>query len=54
MPSSTLSTDSNLAFIEVLPVDDALEPWFSCVALSDEDVATTLMVFEESLKEAKH
>jgi len=38
----------------VLPVDDALEPWFSCAAHSDEDVATTLMVFEESLKEAKH
>lgn len=38
----------------VLPVDDALEPFFLCAALSDEDVATTLMVFEESLKEAKH
>jgi glutamate-1-semialdehyde 2,1-aminomutase len=38
----------------VLPVDDALEPWFLCAALSDEDVATTLAVFEESLKEAKH
>ncbi len=33
----------------VLPVDDALEPWFVCAALSDEDVATTLTVFEESL-----
>jgi glutamate-1-semialdehyde 2,1-aminomutase len=38
----------------VLPVDDALEPWFLCAALSDEDVATTLAVFEESLREAKH
>jgi glutamate-1-semialdehyde 2,1-aminomutase len=38
----------------VLPVDDALEPWFLCAALSDEDVATTLSVFEDALKEAKH
>jgi glutamate-1-semialdehyde 2,1-aminomutase len=38
----------------VLPVDDALEPWFLCAALSDEDVATTLAAFEDSLKEAKH
>jgi len=38
----------------VLPVDDALEPFFLCAAHSDEDVATTLAVFEESLREAKH
>lgn len=38
----------------VLPVDDALEPFFLCAALSDEDVATTLTVFEEALQEAKH
>jgi hypothetical protein len=37
----------------VLPVDDAKEPFFLCAALSDEDVATTLAVFEESLREAK-
>ena len=36
----------------VLPSPDALEPWFLCAALSNEDVATTLMVFEESLDEA--
>ncbi len=36
----------------VLPHPDALEPWFPNAALSDEDVATTLMVFEESLDEA--
>jgi glutamate-1-semialdehyde 2,1-aminomutase len=38
----------------VLPVDDALEPFFLCAALTDEDVAITLTVFEESLREAKH
>ncbi len=36
----------------VLPHPDALEPWFPNAALDDEDVATTLMVFEESLDEA--
>jgi glutamate-1-semialdehyde 2,1-aminomutase len=36
----------------VLPVDDALEPWFMCAALSDEDVASTLMAFDEALAEA--
>ncbi len=36
----------------VLPNPDALEPWFLNASLSDEDVATTLMVFEESLTEA--
>lgn len=30
----------------------ALEPWFVCAAHSDEDVAKTLHVFEESLTEA--
>ncbi len=33
----------------VMPCPDALEPWFVCAAHSDEDVATTLQVFEESL-----
>jgi glutamate-1-semialdehyde aminotransferase len=37
----------------VFPVDDALEPWFVCAAHTDEDVAKTLQVFEESLEEAK-
>jgi glutamate-1-semialdehyde 2,1-aminomutase len=36
----------------VMPCPDALEPWFICAAHSDEDVATTLQVFEESLTEA--
>ena len=35
----------------VMPCPDALEPWFICAAHSDEDVATTLQVFEESLSE---
>jgi len=36
----------------VMPCPDALEPWFTCAAHTDEDVATTLQVFEESLAEA--
>jgi glutamate-1-semialdehyde 2,1-aminomutase len=36
----------------VMPSPDAYEPWFLCAALSDEDVATTLQVFEEALGEA--
>jgi glutamate-1-semialdehyde 2,1-aminomutase len=36
----------------VMPVDDAKEPWFLCAALSDEDVATSLTAFEDSLSEA--
>lgn len=36
----------------VMPCPDALEPWFTCSALTDDDVATTLSVFEESLGEA--
>lgn len=36
----------------VMPCPDALEPWFTCAAHSDEDVATTLQVFEESLTES--
>ncbi len=36
----------------VMPCPDALEPWFTCAAHSDEDVATTLQVFDESLVEA--
>ena len=36
----------------VMPVDDALEPWFLSAALSDEDVATTLTAFEDALVEA--
>jgi glutamate-1-semialdehyde 2,1-aminomutase len=33
----------------VMPCPDALEPWFICAAHTDEDVAETLQVFEESL-----
>jgi glutamate-1-semialdehyde 2,1-aminomutase len=36
----------------VMPCPDALEPWFICAAHTDEDVATGLQVFEESLTEA--
>ena len=36
----------------VMPCPDALEPWFVCAAHTDEDVATTLQVFEEALVEA--
>jgi len=35
----------------VMPCPDALEPWFVCAAHTDEDVATTLEVFEEALTE---
>ncbi|MGD2044256.1 MAG: aminotransferase class III-fold pyridoxal phosphate-dependent enzyme, partial [Acidimicrobiia bacterium] len=35
----------------VMPCPDALEPWFICAAHTDEDVATTLQVFEEALTE---
>jgi glutamate-1-semialdehyde 2,1-aminomutase len=35
----------------VMPCPDALEPWFISAAHSDEDVATTLQVFEEALTE---
>jgi glutamate-1-semialdehyde 2,1-aminomutase len=36
----------------VLPVDDAREPLFLSAAHTDEDIATTLTAFEESLAEA--
>ena len=36
----------------VMPCPDALEPWFVCAAHTDDDVATTLQVFDESLAEA--
>ncbi len=36
----------------VMPVDDALEPWFLCAAHDDDDVALSLQAFEESLSEA--
>ncbi len=36
----------------VLPSPDAHEPWFLAAAHSDEDVATTLQIFEEALDEA--
>lgn len=36
----------------VMPVDDAREPWFTCSAHTDEDVAETLQAFQEGLKAA--
>ncbi|NND03767.1 MAG: aspartate aminotransferase family protein [Acidimicrobiia bacterium] len=36
----------------VMPSPEAHEPWFLAAAHTDEDVATTLQVFEESLDEA--
>lgn len=36
----------------VMPCPDALEPWFVCAAHSDDDIAVTLQVFEESLEGA--
>ncbi len=36
----------------VMPCPDALEPWFVCAAHSDDDVAKTLEVFQESLTES--
>ena len=36
----------------VMPCPDALEPWFVCAAHTDEDVATSLEAFEDSLAEA--
>ncbi|MEX1038731.1 MAG: aspartate aminotransferase family protein [Acidimicrobiia bacterium] len=36
----------------VMPCPDAKEPWFVCAAHTEEDVATSLQVFEESLVEA--
>ncbi len=35
----------------VMPCPDALEPWFVCAAHTDDDVATTLQVFDEALSE---
>jgi glutamate-1-semialdehyde 2,1-aminomutase len=37
----------------VQPDADGREPWFLCYALSDEDVAETLTVFEASVKAVK-
>jgi glutamate-1-semialdehyde 2,1-aminomutase len=36
----------------VMPCPDAREPWFVCAAHTEEDVATSLQVFEDSLGEA--
>ncbi len=38
----------------VLPDSDGREPWFLCYALSEEDVAETLNIFNDSVKAAKH
>lgn len=50
---STLYDDTCFKMIEkgVMPCPDALEPWFVSAAHSEEDVATTLQVFEEALSE---
>ncbi len=37
----------------VLPDSDGREPWFLCYALSEEDVAETLNIFNDSVKAAK-
>ena len=37
----------------VQPDADGREPWFLCYSLSEEDVARTLQVFEDSLRELK-
>jgi glutamate-1-semialdehyde aminotransferase len=34
----------------VMPDADGREPWFLCYALSEEDVAETLNVFEDAVK----
>ncbi len=50
---STLYDDTCFKMIEkgVMPCPDALEPWFISAAHSEEDVATTLQVFEDALTE---
>jgi len=35
----------------VLPDSDGREPWFLCYALSEEDVAETLNIFNDAVKE---
>ena len=37
----------------IQPDADGREPWFLCYALSEEDVAETLNVFNDAVKEAK-
>jgi glutamate-1-semialdehyde 2,1-aminomutase len=37
----------------VLPDSDGREPWFLCYALSEEDVAETLNIFNDAVKAAK-
>jgi glutamate-1-semialdehyde aminotransferase len=37
----------------VMPDSDGREPWFLCYALSEEDVAETLNVFNDSVKAVK-
>ena len=37
----------------VMPDSDGREPWFLCEALSEEDVAETLNVFNDSVKAVK-
>jgi glutamate-1-semialdehyde 2,1-aminomutase len=42
-----------LAMRGVLPDSDGREPWFLCYALTEEDVAETLNIFNDSVKAAK-
>ena len=42
----------NMIVKGVMPCPDAKEPWFVCAAHTDEDVARSLQVFEESLKDS--
>jgi len=37
----------------VMPDSDGREPWFLCAALSEADIAETLNIFNDSVKEAK-
>jgi len=37
----------------VMPDADGREPWFLCYSLSEQDVAETLNVFNDSVKAAK-
>ena len=44
-----------MALIErgVMPDSDGREPWFLCYSHTEEDIAETLTVFEEAVKEVK-
>jgi glutamate-1-semialdehyde 2,1-aminomutase len=52
--NESLYEDITMAMIRkgVMPCPDAKEPWFVCAAHTDEDVATSLQVFDEALSES--